>query len=130
LTERYIAFVVRNKQAGSQAGWALITGGVNDARVEAHRLHQLLSKCMKAVEGSELREEIFSLAGDILVDFPDRLQRLEQYLDETSYALAILGQDYLRDRLSATSRARIDTTVEGVPALARYSRILRSRGNS
>lgn len=117
---------MRSKKAGSQAGWALITGGVNDARVEAHRIHQLLSKCLKAVETSEHKEELFSLAGDILVDFPERLQRLEQYLDETSYALAILGQDYLKDRLSATSRARIDTTVEGVPSLSRYSRILQA----
>lgn len=129
MTERYPVFGVRGKKAGSQAGWALVTGGVNDARVEAHRIHQLLGKCLKAVEASKHREELFALAGDILVDFPERVKRLEQSLDETSYALALLGQDFLKDHLSATSRARIDTTVESVGSLSRYSlqRILQSK---
>lgn len=116
---------MRSKHAGSQAGWALITGGVNDARVEAHRLHQLLSKGLKAVESSPAKEELYALAGDILTSMPEGLKRLEQYLDETSYALSILGQDFLKDRLDATSRARIDTAVESVAQLNRYSRIIR-----
>lgn len=104
--------------------------GTSAARVEAHRLHQLLAKCLKAVESSDLKEEVFALAGDLLVDFPERLKHLEQQLDETSYALALLGEDFLKDHLSATSRARIDTTVESVGSLSRYSlqRILRSKG--
>ena len=115
---------MRRKHAGSQAGWALITGGTSAARVEAHRLHQLLSKTLKAVESSDLKEELYAVAGDILTAMPEGLKRLEQHLDETSYALSILGQDYLKDRLDASSRARIDTAVESVAQLNRYSRII------
>lgn len=120
---------VPRKRAGSQSGWALISEGVSVSRVEAHRLHQLLTKCLKAVESSEHKEEIFALAGDLLVTFPEGLQRLERQLDETSYALCLLGEDYLKDRLDATSRARVDTAMESVPSLSRYSllRILKGR---
>lgn len=112
------------RNAGSQAGWALITGGVNEARVETHRLHQLLSKMLKAVESSEEKELIYQLVGDILVGLPEVVGRLESRLDETSYALSLLGTDHLKDRLPLSSRARIDATVETAPPIVRLSRIV------
>lgn len=105
-----------SRSAGSQAGWALIAGGVNSARVEAHRLHQHLGKILKLVEQSNQREHLYQVAGDLIVDFPKRLEKLEQQLDETSYALTVMGSDHLKDRLPVTRRNRVDETVEGAPA--------------
>lgn len=102
-----------SRSAGSQAGWALITGGVSAARVEAHRLHQLLTKVLKLVETSPVKEHLYQVAGDLIVDFPRRLEILEDQLDELNYALSVMGKDHLRERLSITRRNRVDETVEG-----------------
>lgn len=105
-----------SRKAGSQAGWALIAGGVNAARVEAHRLHQLIGKVMQLVESSPEREHLYQVAGDIIVNIPKRLEALEGQLDETGYALSLMGADHLRDRLPLSLRNQVDETVEGVPA--------------
>jgi hypothetical protein len=102
-----------SRSAGSQAGWALITGGVSAARVEAHRLHQLLGKTLKLVESSPQKEHLYQVAGDIIVNFPKRLEILEEQLDEINYALSLMGKDHLRERLPVTRRNRVDVTVEG-----------------
>lgn len=105
-----------SRSSGSQAGWALIAGGVNAARVEAHRLHQYLGKILKLVETSPQKEHLYQVAGDIIVDFPERLEKLEEQLDELGYALSVMGKDHLKDRLSLTRRNRVEETVEGAPA--------------
>lgn len=106
------------KQAGSQAGWALLSGGVNAARVDAHRLHQLLLKVEKLVETSTKKEHIYQVAGDLLLAIPKMVERIEAQLDETSYALAVMGTSHLQDRLPISSRALVDATVEGNSAFS------------
>ena len=101
------------KRAGSQAGWALIAGGVNTARVDAHRLHQLLLKIQKLVDSSSEKEHIYQVAGDLVFAIPQLCERIELQLDETSYALSLMGKDHLKDRLPVSSRAMVDATVEG-----------------
>jgi len=110
----------RSRKAGSQAGWALISGGVSAARVDVHRLHQLIGKVVKLVKTSPAREHIFQVAGDLLVVVPQTIERLEQQLDETSYALSIMGRDHLKDRLQLSRRTRVDETVEGAPAFGSH----------
>lgn len=105
-----------SRKAGSQAGWALITGGVNAARVEAHRLHQLLNKVLALVESSPQKEHLYQVAGDMIVRFPKCVQNIEDQLDETSYALSMMGKDHLKDRLPLSRRNVVDQTVEGAPA--------------
>jgi hypothetical protein len=103
------------KNAASQAGWALITGGVNSARVETHRLHQLVLKVLQLVETSEAKEHLYRVAGDLILAIPQKIEKIENQLDETSYALALMGEDHLKDRLPVSSRALVEETVEGVP---------------
>jgi hypothetical protein len=105
-----------SRKAGSQAGWALITGGVNSARVDAHRLHQLLNKVLALVESSPQREHLYQVAGDLIVDLPRCVGRLEEQLDETGYALSLMGKDHLKDRLPISRRNTVEQTVEGTPA--------------
>jgi hypothetical protein len=106
------------RRAGSQAGWALISGGVNAARVDVHRLHQIVGKVLRLVEQSKDREHIYQVAGDVILGIPQILDRLEQQLDETGYALSIMGKDHLKDRLPLSRRTRVDETVEGAPAFS------------
>jgi Mg2+ and Co2+ transporter CorA len=105
-----------SRSAGSQAGWALITGGVSSARVQAHRLHQLLTKIMKLVDSSPAKEHLYQVAGDIIMAFPKALEDLEQQLDETNYALSMMGTDHLKERLPITRRNKVEETIEGAPA--------------
>jgi hypothetical protein len=105
-----------SRNAGSQAGWALITGGVNAARVETHRLHQLLNKVLALVESSPQKEHLYQVAGDLIVNLPRCVQNIEEELDETSYALSVMGKDHLKDRLPLSRRNVVDQTVEGARA--------------
>lgn len=107
-----------NKQAGSQAGWALISGGVNAARVDAHRLHQLLKKVEKLVETSSHKEHIYQVTGDLMAAIPRLVEHIEARLDETSYALSLMGKEHLKDRLPVSSRAMVDATIEGSAAFS------------
>lgn len=102
-----------SRNAASQAGWALISGGVNAARVEAHRIHQLLNKVLELVEKSPQRAHLYQVAGDYIVNLPQRMDNLESQLDETGYALSCMGKDHLKDRLPLSRRNVVDETVEG-----------------
>ena len=101
-----------DRQASSQAAWALLTEGVTRARVEAHRLQHLSNRAIKLVEGSEQKEHLYQVAGDLIVAFPDRLEQLLTVLDRTSLALAKMGEDFLEARLSLSDRAMVDEAVE------------------
>lgn len=105
-----------SRNSGSQAGWALITGGVTNARVELHRLHQALGKALRLVETSVARDHLYQVAGDLILDIPRRLERVEGLLDETAYALSIMGEDHLKNRLPLGARTKVEETIEGIPA--------------
>ena len=100
-----------SKQA-SASSYALIAGGVNRARVDAGRLRKMLAKIQRLVDSSKERDHLYQVAGDILLAFPASLQRLESQLDETIYALTLMGADHLKDHLDLSSRARVDQTLD------------------
>ena len=101
-----------DKQANtSEAGWALVMGGVTSARVDAHRLRKLLSHLQNCVDRSPHRKQWYQMTGDLVMGIPGALERLERSLDRTSYALAKIGEEHLRDRLSISDRAMVEDGV-------------------
>lgn len=101
------------KQANtSDAGWALITQGVTAARVDAHRLRKLLSQAQNLIEKSPHKDHFYQVAGDLIMGVPGALDRLERALDRTSYALAKIGEDHLKDRLSISDRAMVEDATQ------------------
>jgi len=88
--------------------WALLTEGVTAARLEYHRIRHLVNRAMRLVEGSEHKEHLYEVAGDIIKGIPNRLLALETDLDRTSYALTVLGEDFLRPRLALSDRTQVD----------------------
>lgn len=100
-----------NKNASSQAAWALITEGVVAARVEAHRLKLLLNRALKLVEQSEQKEHIQQVAGDLVKGAPVRLEKLEMDLDRTSLALSKMGETFLEARLSLHDKNHVTEAV-------------------
>ena len=101
------------KQANtSEAGWALITEGVTAARVDAHRLRKLISQAGALVERSKHKDHFYQVAGDLIMGIPGALERLERALDRTSYALAKIGTDHLKDRLSISDRAMVEDGIQ------------------
>jgi len=73
---------------------------------------------LKLVESSPEKEHLYQVAGDIIVNFPKRLEILEEQLDEINYALSLMGKDHLRERLPITRRNRVDETVEGTSSFS------------
>lgn len=100
------------KNASSQAAWALLTEGVASARIEAHRLRHLVGRAQKLVEQSTHREHIQQIAGDILLAVPQRLDRLEIDLDRTALALSKMGEEFLDARLPLGDKTMVDEAVQ------------------
>jgi len=116
-----------DKRGSSEAAWALITEGVTAARLEAHRLRHLVTRGMKIVNGSEHREHLYQLAGDILTAAPNRLTALEVTLDRTALALSKMGEDYLKARLPIDDKTLVEEAIEPAGGFhkARVQRIAR-----
>lgn len=100
------------KQANtSEAGWALVMEGITSARVDSHRLRKLLGQIKAFVDHSPDKELWHQMSGDILLALPGSLDRLDRSLDRTLYALAKIGEEHLRDRLSVADRAQVEDGV-------------------
>lgn len=104
-----------HKNASSQVSWALLTEGVVQARVDAHRLRLLLTRALSLVEASEAKEALWQMAGDLIQAIPDRLSEVELHLDRTAYALTLMGEDFLRSRLPLDARYRVDEGAQANP---------------
>ena len=102
----------QKKEASSQAAWALLVGGVAQARVEAHRVKHLVDRALKLVESSSEKEHLYQVAGDIIVGIPARLQRLEVVLDRSGLALSKMGIEFLEARLPFSEKTLVDDAVE------------------
>lgn len=103
---------MKNKQASSQAAWALLMEGVASARVETHRLQHLLVRALELVEQSEQREHLYQVAGDIIEGIPARMERLEGILDRTSLALSQMGESFLSARLPLSDKTLVQEAIK------------------
>lgn len=101
-----------DREASSQAAWALITEGVTAARLEAHRLQHLIDRALKIVEQSNHKEHLYQVAGDLIVGAPKRLLKLEQDLDRTALALSKMGETYLSARLPLGDKSLVEEAVD------------------
>jgi hypothetical protein len=70
-------------------------------------------------EASEERDHLYQVAGDIIEGLPDALNSAEEALDRTSYALAVMGEDFLKGRISLDDRARVDGALRTAPFASR-----------
>lgn len=105
----------RTKRASSQVAWSLLTEGVTQARVDIHRLRLMFDRAQVLVEESTQRDHLYSVAGDMIEGLPDTLSSVERALDRTSYALAVMGEDFLRSRLTFDDRVRVDRATTTSP---------------
>lgn len=97
-----------SKKANTQVTWALLTETAAQARVESHRLRHFMDRATKLVEKSEAKDHLYMVAGDIIQAAPRRLDAIDACLDRLNYALAVMGKEHLRDRLSMDDRALVD----------------------
>ena len=100
-----------DKNAHSQASWALITEGVSSARINAYRLSHLVQRALELVGKSHQKEHLYQVAGDIIQALPERLEKLEADLDRASYVLSRMGEESLRDRLPLAERTLVDESL-------------------
>lgn len=103
------------KEASSQVSWSLLTEGVTQARLEAHRLRLLVDRAMALVQTSPARDHLWQVGGDLIQGFPERLSNLERVLDRTNYALVVMGEDFLRGRISIDDRYVVDEATRTHP---------------
>lgn len=104
---------MQQKRASSAAAWAVLTSGVADARVESHRLRHLLGRAQKILADLD-PELVAEKAGDLLKAIPEIHDRLDMELDSTSYALSLMGQEFLRNRITVDNRREVEQAIEGV----------------
>jgi hypothetical protein len=103
-----------HRSSNSQAGWAVVTEGVCDARVQVHRLRHLLNRLVELSKDPRYSELLNRLLGDIVRAGPERIDKIETILDSTSYALALMGEEHLKGRMSLENLTKIEEAVEGV----------------
>lgn len=108
----------KKQSNSSYASWSLITEGVTSARVEAYRLRHMLNRVMALVEDSEAKDHLYQVGGDFIMGFPQRLHRLEETLDRTSYALSKMGESHLRERLPISDREMVEESLERATPLS------------
>lgn len=104
-----------NRKATSQVAWSLLTEGVTDARLNVHRVRLLVQRALNLVDQSVARDHLYQVGGDIIMGLPEALNDAEIALDRTSYALTVMGQDFLRGRLPFTDRSIVDDAVKASP---------------
>ena len=97
---------------GTPLAWSLLTEGATSASLEAHRLRQMVNRLLVLVEASKKRDHLYEVAGDIITDFPRRLQHLERHLDRLNYALASVGKKQYRDRIPLNDRYKVDYAMQ------------------
>jgi hypothetical protein len=100
------------KMAESPAEWSLLTEGVSAASIEAHRLRLALNRVTQLIEASEEKEKVYQIAGDLIMDVPQRLDKLERHLERLSYALVLSGKSSLKTRLSIEDRNVVEQALE------------------
>ena len=103
---------MKKKSTSSYASWALLSEGVSSARVEAYRLRHLINRAMLIIDNSVAKDHLYQVAGDIIMGVPSRLDRIEQTLDRTSYALAKMGDAHLKQRLPIHDREMVEESIE------------------
>lgn len=104
-----------HRKATSQVAWSLLAEGVTDARLNVHRIRLLADRALALVEQSEARDHLWQIAGDIILALPEAVKDAELSLDRTSYALTVMGQDFLRGRLPFTDRHIVDEAMKSSP---------------
>ena len=103
---------MNQKQASSQAAWALLTEGVTSARVETHRVQHLMNRAQRLIDASEHKEQIYQLAGDLILAMPQRLEHMATILDRTGLALSKMGSEFLEARLPLSDKVMVDEAIE------------------
>jgi len=104
-----------NRKATSQVAWSLLTEGVTDARLNVHRIRLLVQRALNLVDQSIARDHLYQVGGDLIMGLPEALTDAEIALDRTSYALTVMGQDFLRGRLPFTDRYIVDEAIKASP---------------
>lgn len=103
------------RKASSQVSWSLLTEGVTQARIEAHRVRLLVDRAMSLVETSVAKDHLWQVGGDIIQGLPQRLSELERALDRTNYALVVMGEEFLRGRIGIDDRTEVDEAIKTHP---------------
>ena len=111
--------MTRHKTSSSQVAWALLTEGVTQARVDVHRLRILCDRALSLVESSKERGHLYQVAGDMIQGVPSRISAAERALDRTTYALSLMGEDFLKGRITLGDRDYVDGALMTSPFSSR-----------
>lgn len=99
--------------------------GVSTARVDLHRLRLLLDRASAMIENSPQKEQLWQAAGDLIMGIPSKLHDLEVSLDRTSYAMVMMGENFLRGRIPLQDRTRVDDGMKSHPMVQKESLVAR-----
>jgi len=72
----------------------------------------MINRALKVIEESKAKDHLYQMAGDLILGVPNRMDALETVLDKTSYALTIMGKDFLEARLPIDDKQEVDDAVK------------------
>lgn len=87
--------------------------GIAEARVQAHRLRHMVNRLISMCRDPRYGEILNQLVGDIAQASPHQLDMIETALDRASYAMSIMGEDFLKGRLPLEDLTEVQEATEG-----------------
>lgn len=80
----------------ASAAIAYVQEELAKARTSADRLKRNVAQAMDLVRGSQFRDQLFAIAGDVMYDTPKAIQELERALETCAMAINKIDYEELR----------------------------------
>lgn len=96
-----------NKKIGSNKE-VLLVSNTSDAILELQSLKELLFRAQELVENSKEKEHLFEVAGDIINEVPESLERLEYLLDKILFTLNVSLKKETSPKISPADKDKIE----------------------
>jgi len=105
----------RKKLANAEA--AIFLKEISSAKVEAQMLRNYLVRAKKLVDKSKEKEHLYEVAGDLILEIPEAIERLEHSLDMILYMTTVSTKKILSPKITleekqSLERSFVDTQFE------------------
>lgn len=87
---------------------------LSDARLRCDELKGLIARAIDLVHSSEMRDQLYGVAGDIIYSAPQTLMKLERALDAAAMAVNKIDYEELRQVLRPEKVDELERVLEEV----------------
>jgi len=98
----------------ASAALAYVQEELARARTSTERLKRNVAQAMNLVRGSQFRDQLFAIAGDVMYDVPKAIQDLENSLETAAMAINKLDYEDLRQVIRPDKVDELEAILEDV----------------